>query len=218
MFQYHFSSYLVEQLLTFAGSSYQQSKKEVLIHQDQPLSKLVLVRSGTVSFSYDVGNGRRLLLGQLDCNNTLIGEIEALNNNPCIYTVTCFSDVTYNLIELRHWRALLLEKPELSLYTAQTIAAKFQENQKINLDKLLLPLSYNIAKDCLLRAENNNPTLLRAYPTVNAEAERFATTERAYRRVVTELVEKGLVQRSTNGLQAVDTPMLSEYVDSFAQL
>ena len=45
MFQYHFSSYLVEQLLTFAGSSYQQSKKEVLIHQDQPLSKLVLVRS-----------------------------------------------------------------------------------------------------------------------------------------------------------------------------
>lgn len=218
MFQYHFSSYLVEQLLTFAGSSYQQSKKEVLIHQDQPLSKLVLVRSGTVSFSYDVGNGRRLLLGQLDCNNTLIGEIEALNNNPCIYTVTCLSDVSYNLIELRHWRALLLEKPELSLYTAQTIAAKFQENQKINLDKLLLPLSYNIAKDCLLRAENNNPTLLRAYPTVNAEAERFATTERAYRRVVTELVEKGLVQRSTTGLQAVDIPMLSEYVDSFAQL
>ena len=75
MFQYHFSSYLVEQLLTFAGSSYQQSKKEILIQQDQPLTKLVLVRSGTVSFSYDVGNGRRLLLGQLDCNNTLIGEI-----------------------------------------------------------------------------------------------------------------------------------------------
>jgi len=94
--------------------------------------------------------------------------------------------------------------PELSLYTAQTIAAKFQENQKINLDKLLLPLSYNIAKDCLLRAENNNPTLLRAYPTVNAEAERFATTERAYRRVVTELVEKGLVKRSNQGLQVVD--------------
>nr|WP_306287494.1 cyclic nucleotide-binding domain-containing protein [Pseudoalteromonas sp. WY3] len=217
MFQYHFSSYLVEQLLTFAGSSYQQSKK-ILIQQDQPLTKLVLVRSGTVSFSYDVGNGRRLLLGQLDCNNTLIGEIEALNNNPCIYTVTCFSDVTYNLIELKHWRALLLEKPELSLYTAQTIAAKFQENQKINLDKLLLPLSYNIAKDCLLRAENNNPTLLRAYPTVNAEAERFATTERAYRRVVTELVEKSLVQRSTQGLLAVDIPRLSQYVDSFAQL
>ena len=79
-------------------------------------------------------------------------------------------------------------------------------------------MSYNIAKDCLLRAENNNPTLLRAYPTVNAEAERFATTERAYRRVVTELVEKGLVLRSNDGLQAVDIPRLSDYVDSFAQL
>ncbi|MCP4585486.1 MAG: Crp/Fnr family transcriptional regulator, partial [Pseudoalteromonas sp.] len=27
MFQYHFSSYLVDQLLTFAGSSFQQAKK-----------------------------------------------------------------------------------------------------------------------------------------------------------------------------------------------
>jgi CRP-like cAMP-binding protein len=216
MFQYHFSSYLVDQLLTFAGSRFQQAKKEVLIHQDQPLSKLVLVRSGTVSFSYDVGNGRRLLLGQLDCNNTLIGEIEALNNLPCIYTVTCFSDVSYNLIELKHWRQLLLDQPELSLYTAQTIAAKFIENQKVNLDKLLLPLSYNIAKDCLMRAENSNPTLLRAYSTVNAEAERFATTERAYRRVVTELVDKGLIIRTPDGLKPVDIDALDDFVDSFA--
>ncbi|WP_105213298.1 Crp/Fnr family transcriptional regulator [Pseudoalteromonas sp. T1lg22] len=215
MFQYHFSTDLVEQLLNYAGTYYQQEKKEVLLHQDQPLQKLVLVRSGTVSFSYDVGNGHRLLLGQLDCNNTLIGEIEALNNQPCIYTVTCFSDVSYNLIELKHWRQVLLANPQLSLYTAQTIAAKFQENQKVNLDKLLLPLSYNIAKDCLMRAQNTNPTLLRAYPTVSAEAERFATTERAYRRVVTELVDKGLIVRSKEGLQAIDIPALSAFVDSF---
>ncbi|TLX49268.1 Crp/Fnr family transcriptional regulator [Pseudoalteromonas ruthenica] len=215
MFQYHFSTDLVEQLLHFTGNRYQQQKKEVLLHQDQPLKKLVLVRSGTVSFSYDVGNGRRLLLGQLDCNNTLIGEIEALNNQPCIYTVTCFSDVSYNLIELKHWRQVLLENPQLSLYTAQTIAAKFQENQKVNLDKLLLPLSYNIAKDCLMRAQNNNPTLLRAYPTVSAEAERFATTERAYRRVVTELVDKGLIVRSKEGLQTIDVSALEVFVESF---
>ena len=82
----------------------------------------------------------------------------------------------------------------------------------------MLPLGYNIAKDCLLRAENNNPTLLRAYPTVNAEAERFATTERAYRRVVSELVERGLVARSNDGLKAVDLDKLSDYVDSFSQL
>ena len=111
----------------------------------------------------------------------------------------------------------MLEQPELSLYTAQTIAAKFAENQKINLDKLLLPLSYNIAKDCLLRAENSNPTLLRAYSTVSAEAERFATTERAYRRVVSELVEKGLIVRSSEGLKPVDVDALEDFVDSFAQ-
>ncbi|TMP38237.1 Crp/Fnr family transcriptional regulator [Pseudoalteromonas rubra] len=218
MFQYHFSTTLVEQLLSFAGNSFQHTKKEVLIHQDEPLTKLILVRSGTVSFSYDVGNGRRLLLGQLDCNNTLIGEIEALNNQPCIYTVTCLNDVQYNLIELKHWRQLLLSQPELSLYTAQTIAAKFTENQKINLDKLLLPLSYNIAKDCLLRAENNHPALLRAYSTVSAEAERFATTERAYRRVVTELVDKGLIVRTSDGLKPVDLTKLQAFIDAFAQI
>jgi CRP-like cAMP-binding protein len=216
MFQYHFSANLVEQLLQFAGNTFVHTKKDILIHQDEPLSKLILVRSGTVSFSYDVGNGRRLLLGQLDCNNTLIGEIEALNNHPCTYTVTCLNEVQYNLIELKHWRQLLLDQPDLSLYTAQTIAAKFIENQKVNLDKLLLPLSYNIAKDCLMRAENSNPTLLRAYSTVNAEAERFATTERAYRRVVTELVDKGLIVRTNEGLKPVDIDALGDFVESFA--
>ena len=218
MFQYHFSTDLVEQLLKFAGNGFVHRKKDVLIHQDEPLTKLILVRSGTVSFSYDVGNGRRLLLGQLDCNNTLIGEIEALNQHPCIYTVTCLSEVKYNLIELKHWRQLLLDQPQLSLYTAQSIAAKFTENQKINLNKLLLPLSYNIANDCLLRAENNHPTMLRAYPPVNAEAERFATTERAYRRVVSELVEKGLIVRSSDGLKPVDMDLLEEFVESFSQI
>ncbi len=217
MFEYHFSSYLVEQLLTFAGSSYHMKNKDILLNQGQPMTKLVLVRSGTVSFSYDVDNGRRLLLGQLDCNNTLIGEIEALNEQPCIYTVSCKSDVEYNLIELKHWRELLLAKPELSLYTAQSIAAKFQENQKVNLDKLLLPLSYNIARDCLLRAQNTSNTLLRAYPTVSSEAERFATTERAYRRVVTELVDKGLIVRTDNGLKPVDVDALADFIDSFSQ-
>lgn len=215
MFEYHFTADLVEHLLSNAGNTYTQPKKDTLLHQDQPLQKLVLVRKGTVSFSYDVGNGRRLLLGQLDCSNTLIGEIEALNNQPCIYTVTCFSEVEYNLIELKHWRQVLLDNPQLSLYTAQSIAAKFQENQKVNLDKLLLPLSYNIAKDCLLRANNNTSTLLRAYPTVSAEAERFATTERAYRRVVTELVEKGLIERSKEGIKAINLDALSDFVDSF---
>ncbi|ATC95763.1 Crp/Fnr family transcriptional regulator [Pseudoalteromonas tunicata] len=217
MFQYHFSSNLVEQLLSFAGNSFNQEKEKTLLHQGQPFTKLLLVRSGTVSFSYDVGNGRRLLLGQLDCNNTLIGEIEALNNKPGIYTVTSKSDVCYNLIELKHWRELLLSQPELSLYTAQSIAAKFAENQQVNLDKLLLPLSYNIAKDCLTRARHSGPTTLRPYQTVIAEAERFATTERAYRRVVSELVEKGLVSRTDSGLKPVDEEALEEFIDNFLQ-
>ena len=66
-----------------------------------------------------------------------------------------------------------------------------------------------------MRAQNNNPTLLRAYPTVSAEAERFATTERAYRRVVTELVDKGLIVRSKEGLQTIDVSALEEFEESF---
>jgi hypothetical protein len=57
---------------------------------------------------------------------------------------------------------------------------------------------------------------LRAYSTVNAEAERFATTERAYRRVVTELVDKGLIVRTNEGLKPVDIDALGDFVESFA--
>ena len=122
MFDYHFSTTLVDELLSYAGNSYTLKKGKLVAEQGKPLSKLILVRSGTISFSYDVGNGRRLLLGQLDCNNTLVGEVEALNNRPCIYSKTCQSDVTYNLIELKYWRELLESKPELALYTAKCIA------------------------------------------------------------------------------------------------
>ena len=50
-----------------------------------------------------------------------------------------------------------------------------------------------------------------------AEAERFATTERAYRRVVSELVEKGLVSRTDSGLKPVDEEALEEFIDNFLQ-
>ncbi|TMN32393.1 Crp/Fnr family transcriptional regulator, partial [Pseudoalteromonas piscicida] len=50
------------------------------------------------------------------------------------------------------------------------------------------------------------------------EAERFATTERAYRRVVSEVVEKGLIVRSSDGLKPVDMDLLEEFVESFSQI
>ena len=203
---------LITAAATASNSVLAQDEQATKIERVEVTGSRILREGAIAPAPVTVISGEQLI------NTGAVNIGEALNNLPCIYTVTCFSDVSYNLIELKHWRSLLLEKPELSLYTAQTIAAKFQENQKINLDKLLLPLSYNIAKDCLLRAENNNPTLLRAYPTVNAEAERFATTERAYRRVVTELVEKGLIVRSNQGLKVVDIEKLSNYVDSFSQL
>lgn len=216
MFDYHFSKSLVDKLLSYAGNSYTLKKGRILFEQGEPLSKLIVVRSGTVSFSYDVGNGRRLLLGQLDCNNTLLGEVEALNDRPCIYSVTAQCDLVYNLVELKYWRELLQEQPEVALYTAKSIAEKFIENQQINLNKLLLPLSFNIAKDCLSRFQDETITMLRPYPTVNAEAERFATTERAYRRVVSDLVEQGLVQRTDQGLKPMDEKKLADFIDGFA--
>ena len=216
MFDYHFSKNLVDELLAYTGHRYTLKKGQLLAAQGKPLSKLILVRSGRISFSYDVGNGRRLLLGQLDCNNTLVGEIEALNDHPCIYSMTCQNDVTYNLIELKYWRTLLQNKSELALYTAKSFAEKFIENHKINLNKLLLPLSFNIAKDCLDRHQDEASTRLKPYRKVSSEAERFATTERAYRRVVSELVEKGLVQRTEQGLKPLDEEKLQHFIESFA--
>ncbi len=39
MFQYHFSTDLVEQLLKFTGNHYQQEKKEVLLHQESAIAE-----------------------------------------------------------------------------------------------------------------------------------------------------------------------------------
>ena len=58
--------------------------------------------------------------------------------------------------------------------------------------------------------------MLKPYPKVSAEAERFATTERAYRRVVSDLVEQGLVQRTEQGLKPLDEDKLEEFIESFA--
>ncbi|MEC8206785.1 MAG: Crp/Fnr family transcriptional regulator, partial [Pseudomonadota bacterium] len=79
-----------------------------------------------------------------------------------------------------------------------------------------LPLSFNIAKDCLARYQDETVTMLKPYPKVSAEAERFATTERAYRRVVSDLVEQGLVQRTEQGLKPLDEDKLEDFIDSFA--
>ena len=60
-----------------------------------------------------------------------------------------------------------------------------------------------------------NRDYVKTLPKVSAEAERFATTERAYRRVVSDLVEQGLVQRTELGLKPLDEDKLAKFIDSF---
>jgi predicted transcriptional regulator len=45
------------------------------------------------------------------------------------------------------------------------------------------------------------------------EAERFGTTDRVYRRAVKELMDKGLVERSEQGLQIRDLAGLKGFLE-----
>lgn len=194
------------------GSRYFDSGEEIL-RQGEQLQYLYVVPVGRVSMSIIAANGRRFQLGEANCDYHIYGEMEYFTQTPCQWNVVADEHMQVDIICIQKLTEALHQHPDMMFFFASALAEDYQDSMDIYTNRLLHPITYNIAYDLLVQKQTN--TLLGGFDKVNQEAERFGTSGRVYRRAVKDLMDKGLIRKGEQGLEIVDETILKTFLDAY---
>lgn len=82
------------------------SSSEKLLIQDEPLSKVMLIKDGIVKCYFAEENGKEYIVEFLG-SGEIIGEVELIKNIPCLCGIEALTDVTVYTINLNHFKSLI---------------------------------------------------------------------------------------------------------------
>lgn len=198
-------------MLECCGQSQLLQAGEDLLSQGRELTHMCLVPEGRVSMNICAVNGRRFQLGELDCDWHLFGEMEFFTATSCQWSVVAEEPMEIRQLCLKKVRQMLLQQPEFTLFFASALAWDYQDSLDIYTNRLLHPISYNIAFELLRR--QHEEVMLGSCGSPDQEAERFGTSGRVYRRAVKELIDKGLVIKQGALLKIANLQALQDFVD-----
>lgn len=184
-----------------------------ILSQGEQLDYIYVVPVGRASMSIIAANGRRFQLGEVNCDYHIFGEMEFFTKTPCQWTVVADEYLQVDTICLTALTRALYLQPNMMFFFAAALAEDYQDSMGIYTNRLLHPIAYNIAYDLLMRQETI--ATLGSFNKVNQEAERFGTSGRVYRRAVKDLMDKGLIVKTEQGLTIVDERELRSFLDSY---
>ena len=122
-------------------------ENEKLLTQGEHVDNLYLVDSGRISMGVTARNGKTFLLGTLECEQQLFGEMEFFTGYRCQMDIVPVEPVEVAIIDSQKLQRCLLEHPRLSLYFASAIAIDYQDTVEILSRRLLYPITFNVAYD-----------------------------------------------------------------------
>ena len=196
------------------------SKKVQDFQKSSPDAKIIRLGIGDVTraltpevvkaFHAGVASGRLFQLGEVECHDQLLGEMELFGSNPIQWSVVARSEIEAEVIDAERLCAALEREPELLLFFSCALASDYVDALEIATSRLLHPIAYNIALE-LWRDDQRTPMLGSRQSSL--EAARFGTIERVYRRAVGELIEKGLVEKRGHQLVVRDRERLRHYLN-----
>lgn len=186
-------------------------ENEKLMTQGELQSSLYLIEEGLISMSMTARNGRVFQLGTLQCDSQLFGEMEFFTGYACQMDIITQEPIEVAIIDSIALQKSLLQYPQLSLFFASAIAIDYQDTIEILTRRMLYPIAYNIAYD--LYHKHLNDLAVDGFSKNYLEAERFATTDRVYRRAVKELQTLGLIYKEKHCLKIKDLSRLKDYLE-----
>lgn len=183
-----------------------------LMEQGQKVSSLIFVKRGRISMGYTARNGRSFQLGTMECDSQIFGEMEFFSSYRCQLDIIAEDNLEVAIICGDKLQRALTEKPMFALFFASAIAIDYQDTVDILTRRMLYPIAYNIAYDLYHQYLNDQP--VDGFSKCYLEAERFATTDRVYRRAVKKLADLGLIQRDKEeGIVICDLEGLKRYIE-----
>jgi len=185
-------------------------KGDTILEQGQKMDLLAIAPQGRISVNIVASNGRRFQLGEVDCNDQVLGEMEFFTKTPCQWNIVADEKMVVYMLSAKKVEDLLIQRPEFTMFFASALSFDYQDSVDIYTNRLLHSITYNIANDLLLRSQND--VLLDAFDTFSQEAERFGTSSRVYRRAIKTLIDKKLITKEEGYLNISDVDALKEFL------
>tara|TARA_Y100001956_G_scaffold81078_1_gene97703 strand:+ start:2782 stop:3447 length:666 start_codon:yes stop_codon:yes gene_type:complete len=192
-------------------------KGDFIIKQHTEVNDVYWADSAQFSVLHTAENGKTLSLGDYRHNDNFFGEMEFFSDGPSPFSVVATADVDLIVIPKEKFAELLLLDGHIAFWMNHRMSNIYLNTMEIAIERSLYPLKYNIIKDIVDRHSHNGKSQGHVY--MYQEAQRFGCTERAYTRIIRELINEGLVEKSVDnsGITAIDIDGLTQSLEKYYQ-
>ena len=195
----------------------QVSKGDFIIKQHTQVSEVYWADNAQFSVLHTAENGKTLSLGDYHLADNFFGEMEFFSDGPSPFSVVATSDVELIAIPMDKFAELLLQDGHIAFWMNHRMSIIYLNTMSIAIERSLYPLKYNIIKDLVDRHTCNEKSQGHSY--MYQEAQRFGCTERAYTRIIRELIDEGLVAKESDksGVVPVNLDALTQSLEKYYQ-
>ncbi|TCB95362.1 Crp/Fnr family transcriptional regulator [Micromonospora zingiberis] len=187
---------------------------QILIHEGQRQTHLVLIEEGLTKVTAALPDGRTALLS-LRVGGDLVGEMSALNDRPRSATVTACGAARYSVISLARFREFLRANPDAALELAAMVSDRLRWSNRRRIDFSSYPVRIRVARVIaeLSRTHGRQApdgVVIDVRLTQPELASICGASETSVQKILRELRTDGLVDTDYRRMTVRDLPRLQE--------
>ncbi|MDD1782531.1 Crp/Fnr family transcriptional regulator [Enterovibrio sp. ZSDZ35] len=180
-------------------------KGDTFVVQGESANQLFLINNCDFSVSYLTPAGKRYIVNSQRGFTGVLGEMEVFRpEGRYVFSVTALNDANGYQISRAKLLEAVAQQPDMALNFLQLVTGRYEESIGHTLSNILYTLRFNIIRVMLNKSAEANDGWFE-FKTDQHASELGATT-RAFRRVVKDLVDEGVVdkKRSTYRIANLD--------------
>lgn len=195
----------------------QVQKGDCIIRQHSEVNEIYWSQAARFSVLHTAENGKTLSLGDYYIEDNFFGEMEFFSEAPSPFSVVATADAQLIVIPKDKFAELLISDACVTFWMTHRMSNIYLNTMHIAMERSLYPLKFNIIKDMISRHSSDARSSSHTY--MYQEAQRFGCTERAYTRIIHELIKEGLVKKGPDktGIVPVDIDALRDYLEKYYQ-
>ncbi|WP_223256209.1 Crp/Fnr family transcriptional regulator [Micromonospora endophytica] len=185
---------------------------QILIHEGQRQSHLVLIEEGLTKVTAALPDGRTALLS-LRVGGDLVGEMSALNDRPRSATITACGPTRYSVITSERFRTFLTGNPDAALELAAMVSDRLRWSNRRRIDFSSYPVKIRVARVIaeLSRTHGRQAphgVVIDVRLTQSELASICGASETSVQKILRELRTDGLVDTDYRRMTVRDLPRL----------
>ncbi|MGB0894616.1 MAG: Crp/Fnr family transcriptional regulator [Parashewanella sp.] len=209
---------LISKLNTLDLKQQDFTENEFIVRKGESLQHFywqTSVSSSNTAIQYIAENGRNILFPSQNGEHRFYGEIETITSDPHLFDVIALEPISLKVVPTSILLELMRQEPDVAIWFANMVTKRYQQVVETSFSFLLHSHAINIAADIHFKHKNQQP--LFCFKKQADEAARFGCSERVYRRVLNQLVQLEILQKSKSTYLLINADKLTRFLANSQQ-